>query len=509
MEYERLDFVEAVEVLAHSLGLEVPREDQGTTPQTGANDDILDMLAAAERYFRAQLKLAPEAIAYLKQRGLSGETAAQFGLGYAPDRWDGLLGHLGAAQAGVLERAGLVIKRDQGGYYDRFRGRVMFPIRDRRGRTIGFGGRVMGQGEPKYLNSPETPVFHKGRELYGLYEARKGAARLDRILVVEGYMDVIALAQAGITNVVATLGTATTHEHLDRLFRVTGEVIFCFDGDAAGRRAAWRALETTMPTLRDGRAAYFLFLPEGEDPDSLVREEGRDAFLARVGEATGIAEFMLQELTRRHDTATAAGRARLAEEARGLIAQLAEGVLRDQILVALSRMTGLEPAQLAQRLAPSGSAEAAATPSANREHPIRITPMRKAIALLLANPELGSTVTDTAWLGGCPQPGAGLLQELLETLRGEPQLSTAALLERWRGREEERHLARLLEEPGLDAAPEVRQREFEDALARLHLKQEGQRAEALLEKSRSAPLSPAEKDELRRLLVQLQGRRPA
>jgi DNA primase len=498
MEFERMEFVEAVETLAQSQGLEVPREGGVEAPRE-RHDSLLDLMAKAERFFREQLKATPAAIEYLKERGLSGETAAAFALGYAPDRWDALLSRFAPNAAEDLERAGLVIRREQGGHYDRFRGRVMFPIRDRRGRTIGFGGRVLGQGEPKYLNSPETPLFHKGRELYGLYEARRGEARLDRVLVVEGYMDVIALAQAGISNVVATLGTATTAEHLERLFRMTAQVVFCFDGDRAGRQAAWRALETALPVLNDARAAYFLFLPEGEDPDSLVRAEGAEGLNARLASATGVAEFLLQGLRERHETGTAAGRARLTEAARGLLAPLTEGVLKDQIVEALARLVGLDGARLARHL----SGEVPQAPA--REPGLRRTPMRRTLALLLAEPTLAQALEPPPWLAASTLPGAALLRELLETLRREPQLSSAALIERWRGREEADHLARLLAEPEPPAEAEVRARELQDALERLRLKDRALRAENLLEQSRIRPLEAGEKEELRRLLPDLQG----
>ncbi|HKJ77760.1 MAG TPA: DNA primase, partial [Gammaproteobacteria bacterium] len=285
MEYDHMGFVEAVEELAAKQGLEIPYE--GGAPAAGPGRDLkplYDLLGQADRYFRHQLRNHPaaaKAVDYLKGRGVSGEVAAAFGLGYAPPGWDGLLQALGRDD-GALKRlveVGLLIEREEDRRrYDRFRDRVIFPIRDPRGRTVGFGGRVLGDDKPKYLNSPESEVFHKGRELYGLYEAQQAVRRPERLLVVEGYMDVVALAQHGIANAVATLGTAATADHLQRLFRVTGEVVFCFDGDEAGGKAAWRALENAMPQMRDGRQVRFMFLPQGEDPDSLVRAIGGEAF---------------------------------------------------------------------------------------------------------------------------------------------------------------------------------------------------------------------------------------
>ncbi|NIP82922.1 MAG: DNA primase, partial [Gemmatimonadetes bacterium] len=278
MEYAHMDFVEAVEDLAARAGLEVPRE-AGSGQREESLQPIYDILARASAWYQKQLRQHPEAGSakdYLKGRGLSGEIAAQFQLGFAPTGWDNLLGAIGAtdAERALMARAGLLVDKGGGGFYDRFRGRVIFPILDRRGRTIGFGGRVLGDDTPKYLNSPESAIFHKGRELYGLYQARKAAGKPERLIVVEGYMDVVALAQHGIRNAVATLGTAATEAHLEQLFRVSQDVVFCFDGDEAGRRAAWRALETALPAMHDGRQAFFMFLPEGQDPDSLVRERG-------------------------------------------------------------------------------------------------------------------------------------------------------------------------------------------------------------------------------------------
>ena len=278
MEHDRLEFVEAVEELASQLGVEVPRENAREQAEVSPTAPLLDLLRKAADLYLAQLRATPAAIDYLKQRGLTGQIAADYQIGFAPAGWDFLLRKLGTSdeQRENLLKAGLVLRNEENRTYDRFRDRVMFPIRDARGRIIGFGGRVMDKGEPKYLNSPETPVFHKGRELYGLYEARQDTRNPEQMLVVEGYMDVVALACHGIRNAVATLGTATTAEHLQRLFRVTSEVVFCFDGDRAGREAAWRALQITLPELREGRRVKFLFLPDGEDPDSLVREGGRE-----------------------------------------------------------------------------------------------------------------------------------------------------------------------------------------------------------------------------------------
>ncbi|VAW63259.1 DNA primase, partial [hydrothermal vent metagenome] len=276
MEYERLDFIDAIEVLAAEYHLEVPREQGNFSPQADDKKPLYEVLQKAAISFAHELKKNTRAIAYLKQRGLSGEIAKDFQMGYAPDSWDFTLKQFSASSEDrtACLKAGLSIEKNPDKHYDRFRDRIMFPIRDRRGRVIGFGGRILDKGEPKYLNSPETPVFHKGEELYGLYEARQAIKNLAQIVIVEGYMDVVALAQHGIRYAVATLGTATSGTQISKLFRIVPELVFCYDGDAAGRKAAWRALENSLPVLRDGVQARFLFLPDGEDPDTLVRQEG-------------------------------------------------------------------------------------------------------------------------------------------------------------------------------------------------------------------------------------------
>lgn len=332
MDHDQLEFPQAVEELAKRAGMDVPREERGGrghTPRQPTDSPLYPLLSAAAEFYKQALKSHPArkaAVNYLKGRGLTGEIARDFGLGFAPPGWDNLLKHLGGdnLQLKAMLDAGLLVENsDTGKRYDRFRDRVMFPIRDSRGRIIAFGGRVLGDDKPKYLNSPETPVFHKGQELYGLYEARQKNRDLDEIMVVEGYMDVIALAQQGIRNAVATLGTATSEEHIKRLFRLVPSILFCFDGDQAGRKAAWRALESVLPNLQDGKRVRFLFLPEGEDPDSLVRAEGEDAFRARITQqAQLLAEYFFQQLMLEADPATLEGKAHLATLAAPLLEKI-------------------------------------------------------------------------------------------------------------------------------------------------------------------------------------------
>lgn len=380
MDHDSLDFPQAVEELAKRAGMDIPREDsgRGRTPRQPTDSPLYPLLTAAADYYRQALKSHPtrkSAVDYLKGRGLTGEIARDFGLGFAPPGWDNLHKHLAGdkLQQKAMIDAGLLIENAENGrIYDRFRDRVMFPIRDSRGRVIAFGGRVLGDDKPKYLNSPETPVFHKGQELYGLYEARKSNRDLDEIMVVEGYMDVIALAQQGLRNAVATLGTATSEEHLKRLFRLVPSVLFCFDGDAAGRKAAWRALEATLPNLQDGRRARFLFLPEGEDPDTLVRSEGTDAFRARINQhAQPLADYFFQQLSEEADPRSLEGKAHLVTLAAPLIEKIPGNHLRALMRQRLSEITGLSGEmllQVAQSAAPAAGTAASHEPAADHGH---------------------------------------------------------------------------------------------------------------------------------------------
>ena len=365
MDFDRVAFPEAVEKLAQNLGLEVPREagrDDGFSQKRKALQDIVQK---ADSYYRTQLREHPQskvAVDYLKQRGLTGKIAQIFGIGYAPPGWDNLLLKLGTDDTAIeqLKETGMLVDREEDNKrYDRFRHRIMFPIRDVRGRTIGFGGRVLGDDKPKYLNSPETPLFHKGRELYGLYEANQALRDIPNLVVVEGYMDVVALAQHNIHNAVATLGTAATAEHLDKLFRYTSEVVFSFDGDSAGRKAARRALETTLPNMLDGRTVRFLFLPEGEDPDTLVRKIGSDDFNNLIRGAQPISDFLFDALSEDLDMTTLDGKARLSKLAAPMINQIPEGVFKELMLKTLAEKTGVDPDTL------KGFIKPVETPAAN------------------------------------------------------------------------------------------------------------------------------------------------
>ena len=500
MEHDHLGFPEAIEELAGLMGLEVPRE--ADSRPTRKLDRLLELTAAVEQYYIDCLRDSDEAVAYLKQRGIDGTTARAYRIGFAPAGWDHVLKRFGTDDEAVerLHAAGLVIRRDNGGYYDRFRQRVMFPIRDSRGRTIGFGGRVLGDEEPKYLNSPETVLFHKGRELYGLYEAKKRLRDIERLVVVEGYMDVVALARHGIGYGVATLGTATTADHLSRLFRLTDAVCFCFDGDRAGRAAAWRALENALPQVREGRQIYFAFLPEGEDPDSLVSGRGAAAFEAVLDDGMPLSDFLVGELAGQVDLGSVDGRARLAELARPLVAKIPAGIYRELLLERLGETVGLSGERLAGMMeAPEEKKAELRRPARPRIQTGRPTLVRRAITLLLHHPATASSV-DVERLAGLDRPGADLLVELLETLQAEPHMNTAGILERWRHRPHGRHLAALAaaETPGhadFDAGAEL-----EGCIRQLVQAARHDRVEFLREKGRSGELSAEEREELRQLL---------
>ncbi len=379
IEHTGKTFPDAVEELARDAGLEVPRvERAGERERREEAADLNELLLVAARFYRTRLKDAPAAIEYLKARGLTGEIAARFGVGYAPDAWQGLSDAFAKYDDPELEAAGLVISGDGGKRYDRFRDRVMFPIHDSRGRVIGFGGRVLGAGEPKYLNSPETPVFSKGRELYGLFLARNGIRDAGRVVVVEGYMDVVALAQHGIDYAVATLGTATTPVHVQKLFRLTDCVVFCFDGDAAGRKAAWRALENTLPEMADGKNALFLFLPDGEDPDDFVRKRGRAAFERAIAEAVPLSEFLLGELAIHHPPNSSEGRAALVAAARPMLAQIGAPVLSAILRKRLAELSGLPENDLRGLLAVGPGRDAGAQDRHEWPLPEARTPRRPA-----------------------------------------------------------------------------------------------------------------------------------
>jgi DNA primase len=392
MEYHGLGFVEAVKELAARVGMVVPagEADSARQANASANAHIVDALTRASRFFKDQLRVSDVAITYLKGRGVTGEIAARFGLGFAPDGWQNLAATFpDYATADVLVEAGLVIRSDEGRRYDRFRDRVMFPIVSTRGEIIGFGGRVLGAGEPKYLNSPETPVFEKGRELYGLFQARRAIREADRVIVVEGYMDVVALAQHGVANAVATLGTATTPFHVQKLLRQADHVTFCFDGDAAGRRAAWRALETSLQALTDGKHVNFLFLPDKEDPDSFIRTRGREAFDAMVERAEPLSAFLLRELKSGLDMATPEDRAEFLKKSEALLGQITARNLALAMRDAVARAAGVSSASLPEPTQRTSQAQAGPSRRSNTARASLLNNLPdRALEALVARPDL-------------------------------------------------------------------------------------------------------------------------
>jgi DNA primase len=527
MEYDRMAFPEAVEELASRLGLTVPHEG-GARPETGrADESLYELMAEVAKLYSDALAKDERARSYVARRGLTRETVERFCIGYAPDSWNAVLRHFGAREAGrrALAELGLIVERgrsdgDAERYYDRFRDRIMFPIRDSRGRPIAFGGRIIDRGEPKYLNSPETALFHKGRELYGLYETRLARSGSKRLLVVEGYMDAVRLHQCGISDAVATLGTATTAEHFKRLFRLVSEVIFAFDGDRAGRAAAWRALQQALPEAREGREIRFLFLPEGEDPDSLVGAEGREAFERRLDATLPLSEYLVRELSEQTELDSADGRARFAASARPLVEKVPEGVYRDLLLARIAEVVGLAPERLSTLWARRESAERPDTKSALAALPPRTgrgeaqrnartrfsagrgSLVRQAIARLVRFPAAAAAVSDEErdGLTGCEERGIELLRELLDDLRAHPLTVSAQVLERWAEKPGGEHLGRLLEREevlGEEASAII---ELKAALTKLADQAAERRLQALEAKSRSGRLETHEIKELQRLM---------
>ena len=494
MDYDRLEFPDAVEELAQSVGLTVPREGGRDDRPREDKTDLYALLDASASWYQQQLPGSAEAQAYCKKRGLDADTIARFRLGWAPAGYDGVIKALGSSPRRVelLDEAGMVSTGERGSKYDRFRERLMFPILDRRGRVIAFGGRGLSSAQsPKYLNSPETTLFHKGRELFALWQVKQANTNLTRIVVVEGYMDVIALHQAGLPIAVATLGTATTPEHTELLFRAAPDVVFCFDGDRAGRAAAWKALESALPRLRDGRHAYFLFLPDGEDPDSLVRKEGKEGFEQRIRQAMPLSDYFFGELSRDVDMASLDGRARLAERARPLLAKLPDGAFRDLMAQELEKRSGARAVL---------QADPAAHRAVQRPMAVQRSLVRSAISLLLTQPGMADRVEKPYRFLRLDKPGVGLLAELLDLARARPGINPAMLVEHFAERPEYPALQKLMAATVVGEA-QAQAAEFFDALRRMEEQAVSQRRDALTAKSREGALDSAEKAELRELLA--------
>jgi DNA primase len=522
MDHDHMAFPEAVEELATRLGLEVPHEGGIDRAAQRVDEPLYELMAHVARFYTEQLARAPRAREYLAKRGLTATTQERFAVGYAPDSWNDLLRRFGASdgERKRLTDAGLIIERERGTgregerHYDRFRDRVMFPIRDARGRVIAFGGRVIDAGEPKYLNSPETAVFHKGRELYGLDETRRARRSLDRLVVVEGYMDAVSLHQAGVDYAVATLGTATTAEHFRRIFRLVPAVVFAFDGDRAGRAAAWRALQQGLPEAREGREIRFLFLPQGQDPDTLILAEGREAFEERLAHALPLSEYLVRELSEQADLTSADGRARFAEQVRPLYARVPEGVYRELLLERLAQVVGLSAARL-EALWSAGTEALRAPPparAATATRPVRSAGrgslVRQAIVRLLHFPAIALEVTaaERAGLDESEEPGVGLLRELLDDLREQPAQIPAQVIQRWAAHQDGETLQKLLAREEVITGASAAAEELRAALLKLADQAAGRRLEALEAKSRSGTLAEDEVQEFQRLIERLSHR---
>ncbi|WP_024303999.1 DNA primase [Pseudogulbenkiania sp. MAI-1] len=513
MEYQGLSFVDAIRLLAEGLGMPVP-EERSANPQASREArerkvTLEDLLQRAAGYYKQQLKSSPAAIGYFKGRGLTGEVAARFGLGYAPGEWQNLQAIFPDYQDERLVECGLVIAGDEGKRYDRFRDRVMFPIRNQRGAIIGFGGRVLGKGEPKYLNSPETPLFEKGRELYGLYEARQAIREKNRVLVVEGYMDVVALAQYGVEYAVATLGTATTGEHVRKLLRHADQVYFCFDGDKAGQKAAWRALENSLPQLVDGKALHFLFLPQEHDPDSYIREFGREAFEECLEQKSlPLSVYLTRELTGRADMNTPEGKADLIRQAMPLLNQIAAPALALIIKKRLAELAGVDVDEfdmlMGQKKPERKGRREYRLPDESHRY-INTPIVRKQIKWLLMNPRWAEDVTLSDSVALSDELACfAMLAERVHEMPQEP--NTARLVESIRGTPFEglvdSVLQQAMQDPDefADNGEEARQ-QFQDGNVKLLKLLREAELERLKQKSRNEGLTPEETQLLRALLT--------
>jgi DNA primase len=498
MEHAGMPFVEAVKELAGRVGMQVPDDGSRRPPEEESRrDKLFERMEAAARFYRQSLKSSEKAVDYLRKRGLTGETAARFGIGYAPEGWQNLRDALADYGDPLLVEIGLVIVNEDK-RYDRFRDRVMFPIRNERGQPIAFGGRVIGAGEPKYLNSPETPLFHKGRELYGLYEHRRAIQGDNQVVVVEGYMDVVMLDQHGVQNAVATLGTAITADQAARLLRLADAVVFAFDGDNAGRKAAWRALENSLPQAQDGKRLSFLFLPEGEDPDSYVRAEGADAFRALCASAMPLSDFLFAELTSQTDLGSQEGQVRLAKLAEPYLGKLAQAPLLKRMLQQrLAGLTGLEPPR-----APRGNQR-----SAPAQRPPRGRAAAQPSAWQIALQAVLHDTTRATRMAELPEsecPEAVALASLVVLLREHPEMGARDIVEHFRGRPEQATLEHAA--AGLLAWDEDYdvEADFQGALNTLAA-QAGRAQARELSGRKPSELTPEEKA---RLLASLQRRKP-
>jgi DNA primase len=518
MNFENMDFPQAVELLAKDAGLEVPREEGSAQNKAASSrhEALLQLLNDVSQWYQQQLRNHPQrqaAVNYLKKRGLSGEIARDYALGYAPPGWNNVLNQFGSddkLKRQLLDTGMLIENPDnqKNPLYDRFRDRIMYPIRDSRGRVLGFGGRVLGDEKPKYLNSPETDVFRKGEELYGLFEAKQKLRKFERFLLVEGYMDVIALAQHGVHYAVATLGTATSTTHLRTLFKLAPELVFCFDGDNAGRDAAWRALQVILPLLEDGRSARFLFLPEGEDPDTQIRRIGKEAFEASLGSSTRLADFFYNTLSARLDIGSMEGKALLGKQALPLLEKLPKGIFRQLMLDQLSQLTGVSVAALQAQQPPAATAASANDSSGSYAPPpqpdnrpndappypgpswqgsrrpqprirVELSPCMKMVNLLIRKPDILQELAVPAELASLDTPDLDLLLKVIEIARAAPGSSPPELMSRIYATDYGSHLTQLLGREQITPEEGIAH-EFQEILERLLAQQRQLRERAAL-----------------------------
>lgn len=507
MDYAHFGFIDAIEQLASTAGMEVPR-DGDATPRPKVQKDLYDVTQASAEYFQIKLRddVGLNAVEYLKQRGLSGQIAKRYGIGYAPDGWDGLIQHCGRQKISKqsLITTGMVIEKDNGHGYDRFRDRVMFPIRDKQGRVIAFGGRVMGDGTPKYLNSPETPIFHKGNELYGLYEALEHNRSPEQFVIVEGYMDVVALAQHGVDFAVATLGTATSKTHIQQLLRYSKTITCCFDGDKAGKAAAWRALENSLGIITDGVDLRFVFLPEGDDPDSFIRREGTEAFFNLLKQAQPFADVFFNHLSAGIDLNAMAGKSQLVKAALPLLAKLPDGAMRLMLFESLGQMVRIAADRLQGMMHEMREShinrQIVQQESEQQQQVIKLSKHeRLAIALLIQNPNLANETTVPTDFSQA-EPALRFIAKLLEVIQAQPNVTTARLLERWRTHpigptlNELAHWQHHVPSAGLGA-------ELQGAVSRIAERNQAKLVQNLMQKAKSGELTEAERHQLQQLIL--------
>ncbi|KGJ95407.1 DNA primase [Colwellia psychrerythraea] len=508
MEFDRLDFVDAVEELASHCGMEVVREENTASPAEQRRQqkiyqqkqDDYELMSQISRFYQQQLKVASDketAIEYLKGRGLSGEVVKRFGIGYISDAWDGMMNTFsrnGQANQQLID-LGMAISGDKQRPYDRFRGRIMFPISDKRGRVIGFGGRVLGDEKPKYLNSPETRIYHKGQELYGLHEAKQANKKLKRLIVVEGYMDVVALAQHGVDYAVASLGTATTFEQLQTLFRTVPDVICCYDGDRAGRDAAWRAMENALPLIRDGFSLKFVFIPDDEDPDSLIREQGQQAFETLLDHAMPLSKFIFDKFLEDNPASSTEEKVALIDKLQPYIQKMPDSILRNAMIDEMaSRFSVTSEKRMIELRKLNASPEKKVS-----QKRTKVTPVRLALALLLEHPHIANSLGELSVLKPLTAPGIPLLIQVLSVCQNNPDIKSPQLLEYFRGTEQGSQLAKLMcwqHHVEADAATDV----FLDSIEKLLNNFVEQRAEVLLQKARTGQMTAEEKQELQAIL---------